>query len=95
MWHDAGTFLVVITGAGSAPGIYWVESRDPAKHPGVTGQSPKNKGLSGPTSVMLRLRDPAVDYESPWRQEWWPLGKNTFEGLNCHTIKGQLDSVNP
>lgn len=40
------TLLVVTTGEEGATGIYWVETRDEAKHPTMHRAGPHNKELA-------------------------------------------------
>lgn len=46
-------------------GILWVETRGAAKHQGCAEQSPQQRIIWVRRSVVLRLRNAALDYELP------------------------------
>lgn len=60
-WQYLGTFLVVRTGSGTT-GIYWVDTRNTAKHPTMPRAAPNQKITWRQLSVAPRLRNCAICY---------------------------------
>lgn len=48
--------LVVMSGAGGATGIYWVEARDTAEHPRMHRTAPTTKSGPAPHAAVPQLR---------------------------------------
>lgn len=49
--------LVVMSGAGGATGIYWVEARDTAEHPRMHRTAPTTKNDPAPHAAVPQLRN--------------------------------------
>ena len=75
--------LAVTAGGRSAPGIWWMEARDVAKHPTMHRTAPGSKALSDLTCQYVSIRNPGVGMEIAVGRSCVHSGLPDFHDLKC------------